>query len=59
MGCETMINAYITYSLILAEASEGCVVLKAKIHENCCLHSWCGYIVKIESRGLLSTERED
>lgn len=28
MGCETMINAYITYSLILAEASENHAVLK-------------------------------
>lgn len=54
-----MINAYITYSLILAEASENCAVLKAEIHENHCTHSWCGYIVKITSRGLLSTEKED
>lgn len=59
MGCETMINAYITYSLILAEASENCAVLKAEIHENHCTHSWCGYIVKIASRGLLSTAKED
>lgn len=54
-----MINAYITYSLILAEASEKSVVLKTEIHGNRCLHSWHGCVVKIGSRGLLGSEKED
>lgn len=54
-----MINAYITYSLILAEASQKSGVLKAEIHGNHCLHSWHGCIVKIGSRGLLSRKKED
>lgn len=37
-----MINACITCSLILAEASEKSAVLKAEIHGNHCLHSWHG-----------------
>lgn len=53
-----MINAYITCTLILAEASKS-AVLKAEIHGNHCLHSWRECIVKIGSRGLLSSEKED
>jgi len=53
-----VVNTDISYSL-LTEVSEKHDVLKAEIHRNCWLHSWHGCIVKIGSRGLLSSKKDE